>query len=120
MQPHPYALLAAAAAQQSAESTADSAAIMAAMSVQHQAIGLLNSGSRLNHVIQTENHRVKKFTAESMMNPAAAAFMSTTPALLNATALTPAPLKDIAEPLHRSPVATTTNEPNTTNSDGAR
>lgn len=40
MQPHPYALLAAAAAQQSAENSADPAAIMAAMSAQHQAIGL--------------------------------------------------------------------------------
>lgn len=59
-----------------------------------------------------------------MMNPAAAAFMSTTPALLNVTALTPTPLKDVTEPLHHSsPVATTANinnEPNTTNSDGIR
>ncbi|KAL3991184.1 Homeobox domain family protein [Acanthocheilonema viteae] len=98
MQPHPYALLAAAAAQQSAESSADTAAIMAAMSAQHQAI-------------------------ESMMNPAAAAFMSTTPALLNASTLTPTPLKDVTEPLrHSSPTVTTAainNEPNTTNSDGA-
>ncbi|CAG9536355.1 unnamed protein product [Cercopithifilaria johnstoni] len=97
--PHPYALLAAAAAQQSAESSADPAAIMAAMSAQHQAL------------------------AESMMNPAAAAFMSTTPALLNATTLTPTPLKDVTEPLRRSsPVAATAslnNEPNMTNSDGA-
>uniref|UniRef100_A0A1I7VJN2 Homeobox domain-containing protein n=1 Tax=Loa loa TaxID=7209 RepID=A0A1I7VJN2_LOALO len=95
MQPHPYALLAAAAAQQSAENSADPAAIMAAMSAQHQAI------------------------AESMMNPAAAAFMATTPGLLNATTLTTNPLKDATEPLRRSsPVASTT-EPNMTNSDGA-
>ncbi|VDM94994.1 unnamed protein product, partial [Onchocerca ochengi] len=38
MHPHPYALLAAAAAQQSAENSADPAAIMAAMNAQHQAI----------------------------------------------------------------------------------
>uniref|UniRef100_A0AAF5Q6I2 Homeobox domain-containing protein n=3 Tax=Wuchereria bancrofti TaxID=6293 RepID=A0AAF5Q6I2_WUCBA len=98
MQTHPYAFLAAAAVQQSAENSADPAAIMAAMSAQHQAI------------------------AESMINPAAAAFMATTPALLNATALTATSLKDTTEPLRRSPAATiagTNNEPNMMNSDGA-
>lgn len=59
-----------------------------------------------------------------MMNPAAAAFMATTPALLNATTLTTTPLKDAIEPLRRSSpvpaIANTNNEPNTTNSDGAR
>ncbi|VDK89354.1 unnamed protein product, partial [Onchocerca ochengi] len=58
----------------------------------------------------------------SMMNPAA--FMATaTPTLLNPTNLTSTPLKDIIDPIRRSsPIATiasTNNEPNTTNSDGA-
>lgn len=71
MQPHPYALLAAAAAQQSAESSADPATIMAAMSAQQQAIGLLNSRKirsskcknkdvqRSSDIVQLEDHNRK-------------------------------------------------------------
>lgn len=72
VQPHPYALLAAAAAHQSMDSSADTAAIMAAMSAQQQAL------------------------AESMINPAAAAaaaYMSA-PALLNTTPLASNSVKD--------------------------
>ncbi|VDN05581.1 unnamed protein product [Thelazia callipaeda] len=107
VQPHPYALLAAAAAQHSVENSADPAAIMAAMTAQHQAM------------------------AESMMNPAA---LIATPALLNAASnIASNSLKDVTEAIARpSQLSTTINPGNeqtlsrnaasasTCNSDGNR
>lgn len=65
-----------------------------------------------------------KIAAESMMNPAAAVFMATTPALINAANLASISLKDSSEALRRSsPIPANTgpnHESNMTNSDGAR
>uniref|UniRef100_A0A914R8K7 Homeobox domain-containing protein n=1 Tax=Parascaris equorum TaxID=6256 RepID=A0A914R8K7_PAREQ len=72
---NPYALLAAAAAQQSAENN-DAAALMVAMSAQQQALG---------EILALLNVCLRFFSAESIMNPAAAALIN--PPLMSVTSV---------------------------------